>query len=80
MFPEPDRFFIGREDNRHVTFGAGPHLCLDITLARQELDVALGRLVRRMPRLRFDDGRPLRRRADSLRLRGLESLPVRFDS
>jgi len=24
--------------------------------------------------------RPLRRRADSLRLRGLESLPVRFDS
>ena len=51
-----------------------------MTLARRELEVALGRLVRRMPRLRFDEGRPLRRRPDSLVLRGLESLPVRFDS
>jgi hypothetical protein len=31
-----------------------------------------------MPRLRFDEERPLRR-ADSLVFRGLESLPVRFD-
>jgi hypothetical protein len=35
-----------------------------VTLARRELDVALGR--------------PPRRRADSLVFRGLESLPVRF--
>jgi hypothetical protein len=31
-----------------------------------------------MPRLRFDEERPLRRRANSLVFRGLESLPVRF--
>jgi cytochrome P450 PksS len=49
-----------------------------VTLARRELDVALGRLVRRLPRLRFDEERPPRRRADSLVFRGLESLPVRF--
>ena len=61
-------------------FGAGPLLCLGITLAPPELEVALGRLVRRMPRLRFDEQRPPRRRADSLVFRGLESLPVRFDS
>ena len=49
-----------------------------MTLARRELEVALGRLVRRMTRLRFDEERP-RRRADSLVSRGLEPLPVRFD-
>jgi cytochrome P450 PksS len=79
VFPVPDRFDIGRADNRHLAFGAGPHLCLGMTLARRELDVALWRLVRRMPRLRFDEERPLRRRSDSLVFRGLEALPVRFD-
>jgi cytochrome P450 PksS len=79
VFPEPERFDVGRSDNRHLAFGAGPHLCLGMALARRELEVALGRLVRRLPRLRLDEGRPLRRRADSLGFRGLESLPVRFD-
>ena len=79
VFIEPDRFDIGRTDNRHLAFGAGPHLCLGMTLARRELEVSLGRLVRRLPRLRFDE-EPPRRRSDSLVLRGLESLPVRFDS
>jgi cytochrome P450 len=79
VFAEPDRFDVGRADNRHLAFGAGPHLCLGMTLARRELEVALGRLVWRMPRLRFDEERPVRRRADSLVFRGLESLPVRFD-
>jgi hypothetical protein len=31
------------------------------------------------PQVRFDQERPMRRRADSLVFRGLESLPVRFD-
>jgi cytochrome P450 PksS len=79
VFIEPDRFDIRRADNRHLAFGAGPHLCLGMTLARRELEVSLGRLRQRMPRLRFDEQQPLRRRADSLVLRGLESLPVRFD-
>jgi cytochrome P450 PksS len=79
VFPEPDRFDIGRPDNRHLAFGAGPHFCLGMILARRELEVSLGRLVLRMPRLRFDEERPVRRRADSLVFRGLESLPVRYD-
>jgi cytochrome P450 PksS len=78
VFPEPDRFLVGREDNRHLAFGSGPHLCLGMTLARRELETSLGRLVRRLPRLRFDE-EPPRRRSDSLVFRGLESLPVRFD-
>jgi cytochrome P450 len=79
VFAEPDRFFIMREHNPHLAFGAGPHLCLGMTLARRELEVALGRLIMRMPRLRFDEERRPRRRTDSLVFRGLESLPVRFD-
>jgi pimeloyl-[acyl-carrier protein] synthase len=78
MFTEPDQFDVGRTDNRHLTFGAGPHVCLGMTLARRELDASLRRLVQRMPRLRFDRERPTRRRANSLVFRGLESLPVRF--
>jgi cytochrome P450 PksS len=79
VFAEPDRFDVGRPDNRHLAFGAGPHSCLGMTLARRELEVALERLVRRAPRLRFDAERPVGRRADSLVFRGPESLPVRFD-
>jgi cytochrome P450 PksS len=79
VFPEPDEFDVGRLNNRHLAFGAGPHLCLGMTLARRELEVSLGRLVQRTPRLRFDEERPLRRRTDSVVFRGLESLPVRFD-
>ena len=79
VFTEPDRFDVGRADNRHLAFGAGRHVCLGMTLARWELEVALGRLVRRTPRLRFDAERTPRRRADSLVFRGLESLPVCFD-
>jgi hypothetical protein len=51
-----------------------------MTFARRELEVALARLVcGGLPRLCFDEELPLRRRADNLVLRGLESLPVRFD-
>jgi cytochrome P450 PksS len=79
VFVEPDRFDISRADNPHLAFGSGSHQCLGMNLGRRELEISLGRLMRRMPRLRLDEQRPMRRRIDSLALRGLESLPVRFD-
>jgi len=48
-FSEPDRLDLERQENRHLAFATGRHVCLGAHLARLELDVALDRLVRRLP-------------------------------
>jgi cytochrome P450 len=35
-YPDPDTFDIFRERRQHVSFGAGPHMCLGVHLARLE--------------------------------------------
>jgi cytochrome P450 len=74
-FPEPDRLDIARRDNRHVAFGFGIHFCLGAPLARVEGQIALGTLLRRMPRMTVA-GTPAWR--ESSTLRGLTALPVTF--
>src|SRR5439155_14965860 len=48
-FPEGDEVELTREPNRHLAFGAGPHLCLGAHLARLELRVGLQEFHRRIP-------------------------------
>jgi cytochrome P450 len=59
VFPEPDRFIVGRPNSRrHLAFAHGPHVCLGVHLARLEARTALSRLLARLPGLRLDPGRP----------------------
>jgi cytochrome P450 len=75
-FPEPDRFDVSRQPNRHLAFGHGIHFCLGAPLARLEAPIAIGTVLRRMPELRLAaDG--VRWQAHGLR-RSLTALPVAF--
>ncbi|MFH8282494.1 cytochrome P450 [Streptomyces antibioticus] len=80
-YSDPDRLDITRHQDgqaeNHVGFGHGIHYCLGATLARQEGEVALARLLETYPDLALADGDPEVRRArlpgswrlDALRLR-----------
>jgi cytochrome P450 len=76
QFPEPDRLDITRADNRHIAFGWGIHFCLGAPLARIEGQIAINSLVQRLPKLALATDAPEFRQ--SLTLRGLKSLPMRF--
>jgi cytochrome P450 len=75
-FPNPDRFDIGRPDNRHVAFGWAGHFCFGAPLARMEGRVAFETLLRRMPQLTLEPHPPTWQ--ENLCYRGLTALPVRF--
>jgi cytochrome P450 len=47
VFPDPDRFDIGRADAPHMTFGFGRHICLGAPLARAEIQIVFGLLAER---------------------------------
>jgi cytochrome P450 len=74
VFADPDRFDIARKPNKHLAFITGIHVCLGATLARVEGRIAIGRLVKRFPKL-ADNGP--RTRVPLARFRGYATLPVR---
>jgi cytochrome P450 len=74
-FPRPGVFDVGRDPNRHLSFGrGGPHLCLGVHLARLEVKVVLAALALRVRRFELA-GQPVRIRSNFTN--GLRSLPVR---
>ena len=59
VFAEPNRFDLTRDNARlHVTFAQGPHVCIGMHLARLEAQVALERVLARLPDVRLDPARP----------------------
>ncbi|WP_406159972.1 cytochrome P450 [Streptomyces sp. NBC_01005] len=52
-FADPDTLDLFRQDNPHITFGAGIHFCLGAPLARVELAASFGELLRRAPGMRL---------------------------
>jgi pimeloyl-[acyl-carrier protein] synthase len=75
-FPDPDRFDIRRQDNRHLAFGYAAHFCFGAALARIEGQEAFDAILRRMPDLQLEPG-PLAWRNNS-GLRGVTALNVTF--
>jgi cytochrome P450 len=41
IFPDADRFDLGRKPGRHLTFSSGPHYCMGAMLSRLEVEEAL---------------------------------------
>jgi cytochrome P450 len=72
-FAQPDVFDIDRKPNRHLAFAAGAHACLGMGVARLEAQIALVRMLRKMPELRLIGGAERSARA---RFRGFASLPA----
>jgi len=50
-FDNPTEFNIDRPKNYHLGFGAGPHVCLGLKLARAETQIVLERQLTRWPNL-----------------------------
>jgi cytochrome P450 len=52
-FPDPDRLDVSRSARQHHAFGFGIHQCIGQQLARAELQILFGTLLRRVPTLRL---------------------------
>ncbi len=75
QFPYAGRFDVGRDPNRHLSFGLGsPHFCLGAHLARLELRVWLEEMQPFLGRLELA-GAPKRLRSNFFH--GVKSLPLR---
>jgi cytochrome P450 len=72
-FAEPDRLDVGRQPNRHLAFGSGPHVCAGLNVARLEGRIAIGRFLARFPDYALA-GTPIR--GGRARFRGFTSIPV----
>jgi len=74
----PDEFDITRPPKPSLAFGAGPHVCLGMHVAKAEMRTGVGALLDRLPNLRLDPA------AEPPRIigmyhRGPTTIPVRFD-
>jgi cytochrome P450 len=77
VFPDPNRFDIGRTPNPHIAFGHGGHFCLGAPLARLEARIALNELLFRTDNIRRASDEPWQPRKGQ-HVHGPTSLPIRF--
>ena len=75
-FTNPERLDVGRAEGSPLSFGSGIHYCLGAALARLEGQIVLDRLLTRFRHIELAGDEP--RHRDSLTLRGLLDLRVRF--
>jgi cytochrome P450 len=75
VFPDADRFDVGRTPNEHLAFGHGEHYCLGANLARLETKVMIEEVMARLPDMELA-GEVSRLRSHFVA--GIKHMPVRF--
>ncbi|MCO1574507.1 cytochrome P450 [Crossiella sp. SN42] len=76
VFACPEKVDFHRVDNPHLAFSHGPHHCLGASVARMVLQVALDRLLLRLPDLRLAVPEDQLAWKSQMLIRGLTALPV----
>src|ERR1700722_2921674 len=77
-FPNPDLLDVKRGDKGHLAFGWASHFCFGAPLARIEGQIAFSTILRRLKKLELAAEDLVWR--ENFGLRGLSSLPVRFEA
>ena len=76
LFPDPLRFDVTRDPNRHIGFGGpGPHFCLGAHLARRQIAVMYTELLTRIPDIEASGPPDV---LQSAFIHGIKHLPVAF--
>ena len=75
VFENPTAYDIFRKKEHHMGFGFGPHRCLGMDVAKQEMVLAINGLMDRFPNMRLDPDQPAPVYG-GLEHRGIDSPPV----
>lgn len=78
VFERPDEYDIHRRKQHHMGLGLGPHRCLGMDVAKQEMVAAINGLMDRWPNLKLDPDKP-RPRFVGLDHCGMSAVTVRLD-
>jgi cytochrome P450 len=74
VFADPDDVSVDRNPNKHLSFGGGRHRCIGSHLARVELRIAFGEILRRLPDWELTESALFH----SSQTRGVLRMPIRF--
>ncbi len=73
---DPDIYDLFRPEKYHLGFGLGPHRCLGMNVAIQEMVTAINGLLDRFPAMRPDPEAPPPQLLGGLEQRGMSAVPV----
>jgi cytochrome P450 len=76
VFKDGDRFDVGRDPNKHLSFGYGVHFCLGASLARMEMNSFFSELIPRITSIELAGEPEL---MATTFVGGLKHLPIRVE-
>ena len=75
VFTDPFRFDVGRDPNKHLSFGYGVHFCLGAALARMEINSFFTALLPRLTSIELAGDPEF---VATIFVGGLKHLPIRY--